>query len=123
MNPPNTILEQKHVLDSDRGTKVNFQDLSRSDLDHANSQEYVKKFEKGLSEKLIRKISADKNEPDWVLNIRLTAFQKFNERPLPTWGPDLSKLDFDNIRYFASASDTKNAKSWDDVDLDIKRTF
>lgn len=104
-------------------TQVHFEDITRSDLDSPNSQDYAKTFEKGLTEKLVRQISADKNEPQWVLDIRLKALETFHKLKLPEWGPDLSKLDFENIRYFAKGSDQAHAKSWDDVDPEIKRTF
>lgn len=102
---------------------VNYDELTRSDLDDANDQSYADDFEKGLSEELVRTISKDKNEPDWLLDIRLKALKKFNEMPLPAWGPELSHLDFSNIRYFSSATDETHAQSWDDVDPEIKRTF
>ncbi|HEY5713806.1 MAG TPA: Fe-S cluster assembly protein SufB [Candidatus Gracilibacteria bacterium] len=104
-------------------TNVNFQSITRDDLDHADDQSYVTNYEKGLSEKLIRQISAEKKEPAWVLEIRLKAFAEFQKKPMPTWGPDLSNLDLDEIRYFASPESEKNKKSWDDVDPEIKRTF
>ena len=104
-------------------SQVNFQSISRADLDTANSQDYAKNFEKGLSEKLVRQISKDKGEPAWVLEIRLKALEIFHTKPMPPWGPNLSKLHFDDIRYFSRASDKSNAKSWDEVDPEIKRTF
>lgn len=102
---------------------VHFEDLTREDLDTPNQQDYAAKFSKGLNEALVRNISADKNEPDWVLAIRLKALEVFHKLSTPTWGPDLSGLDFDNIRYFSKASDKSNSKTWDDVDPEIKRTF
>lgn len=102
---------------------VAFDEITRDDLDHADDQSYVANYEKGLSEKLIRQISGEKNEPSWVLDIRLKAFAEFQAKNLPTWGPDLSDLDLDEIRYFATADGEKNQKSWDDVPDDIKRTF
>lgn len=102
---------------------INFSDFKKKDLDHSDSQDYAKKFNTGLSEVLVRSISDRKNEPAWMLDIRLQAFEKFNELPLPSWGPSLKNLDFKKIRYFATASDKKNAKTWDDVDPEIKRTF
>ncbi len=104
-------------------TAVAFDEITRDDLDHADDQSYVDKYKKGLSEALIRQISAEKNEPEWVLAIRLKAFAEFQKKPTPTWGPDLSNLDLDDIRYFATADGEKNQKSWDDVPDDIKRTF
>ena len=104
-------------------SKIDFESLSQSDLEHADSQTYAQQFEKGLSEKLIRKISTDKNEPAWLLNIRLTALKKFKEFSLPSWGPDISHLDFENIRYFSKGSITSHAKTWEEVNPEIKRTF
>ncbi len=104
-------------------SQVNFQNISRADLDAANSQNYAIKFEKGLSESLVRQISKDKNEPAWALQIRLKALEIFHSLPLPSWGPSLEKLNFDEIRYFSRATEKSNAKSWDEVDPEIKRTF
>ena len=103
--------------------KLDFSTLTKDDLDHGNSQDYAKKFEKGLSEKVIRRISSDKNEPAWMLEHRLDSFQKFLDMKNPSWGPDLSDLDLDKIRFYATADTEKNAKSWDDVDPEIKATF
>jgi len=102
---------------------VAFDEITRDDLDHADDQSYVDKYEKELSEGLIRQISAEKNEHEWILEIRLKAFAEFQSKPTPNWGPDLSQLDLDDIRYFATADGEKNQKSWDDVPDDIKRTF
>ncbi len=104
-------------------SSVAFDKITREDLDHADDQSYVTKYEKGLSENLIRLISKEKNEPQWVLNIRLKAFKKFQSQPMPTWGPDLSHLDLSEIRYFTSPESEKNQKSWDDVPEAIKQTF
>ena len=104
-------------------TEVHFEDLTREDLDTPNQQDYAANFSKGLTEDLVREISADKDEPQWVLDIRLKALKTFHKLKLPEWGPDLSNLDFDNIRYFSKASDVTNSKTWDDVDPEIKATF
>ncbi len=93
------------------------------DLEQADSQAYAKNFICGIDENLIQRISAKKNEPAWVLDLRLKAFQKFRELPFPQWGPDLSDLDLSKIRYYAQASDQKFAKNWDEVDPEIKKTF
>ncbi len=103
--------------------KINYKDLSSQDLDTPNPQDYTKKFKRGLSEKIVRDISANKNEPSWLLEIRLSALKKFHKLPLPAWGPDLSNLVFDNIRFFSVASDKSHAKTWEEVDPKIKQTF
>ncbi len=100
-----------------------FADLSRETFDTANSSEYLKKFSRGLSEDLIRQISSEKNEPEWMLDIRLKGFKTFQEMPMPKWGPNLSALIFHEICFYARAADTKNAKKWDEVPEDIKNTF
>ena len=74
---------------------------------------------KGLSEAVVRKISAIKHEPQWMLDIRLRSLAIFNKKPMPTWGADLSKIDFDKITYYARASD-KPAHSWNKVPKKIK---
>ena len=76
----------------------------------------------GLSEDVIRKISAAKNEPEWMLDFRLKSLEAFNEMAMPPYGPDLSELDFDKINYFIRSSD-KKARSWDEVPEEIKNTF
>ncbi|MCF7812397.1 Fe-S cluster assembly protein SufB [Candidatus Gracilibacteria bacterium] len=102
---------------------VQFQEISRADLDTPNTQKYAEKFRKGLTEEVVREISADKKEPQWMLEIRLKALKIFHKKKIPTWGPDLRKLDFTDIRYFSTASENPNAKTWEEVDPEIKRTF
>ena len=52
---------------------------------------------RGLSEEVVRDISARKNEPEWMLDMRLKGLKYFGRKPLPIWGADLSDIDFDNI--------------------------
>ena len=82
------------------------------------------RFDKGLSEQVVRDISALKDEPEWMMEIRVKAYKHFTERPMPEWGnTDLVKgINFDNVTYFLRSSD-KTEKNWDDVPEDIKRTF
>lgn len=80
------------------------------------------KAEKGYGEELIHKISDMKKEPDWMKEIRIKAFKVFQEKPLPDWGPDLSKIDFSEISYFIKPK-AKNTKDWNDVPKEIKETF
>ena len=83
---------------------------------------YVYKAPKGLNEDVIRKISEMKEEPEWMLEYRLKALKHFLERPMPTWGPDLSELDFDSITYYVKPAE-REGRSWDEVPEEIKRTF
>src|SRR5271163_1877161 len=77
---------------------------------------------RGLSEEVVRDISARKNEPEWVLDIRLKGLKYFGRKPMPNWGSDLSGIDFDNIKYFVRSTE-KQAESWDDLPADIKNTY
>jgi len=77
----------------------------------------------GLSEKIVRQISALKNEPEWMLELRLQGLQAFESRPMPDWGADLSEIKFDDIRYYVKATDRGAEDNWDDVPEYIKNTF
>lgn len=100
-----------------------FAGLNREVFDTANDSSYVTDEIRGLSEALIHKISDDKKEPDWMREHRLKSLQTFFDFPMPSWGPDISNLHFEDICYYAKVSGTTNATSWDDVPEDIKRTF
>jgi len=82
----------------------------------------VYKSPKGLSEEVIRQISAFKEEPEWMLEFRLKAYHHFIERPMPTWGPDLSGLNLDEIVFYARPPQV-DQKRWEDVPDNIKNTF
>ncbi|MFI7636282.1 Fe-S cluster assembly protein SufB [Nonomuraea sp. NPDC049400] len=77
---------------------------------------------RGLSEEVVRNISALKNEPEWMLDLRLKGLRLFDRKPLPTWGSDLTAIDFDNIKYFVRSTE-KQAASWDELPPDIKNTY
>jgi Fe-S cluster assembly protein SufB len=77
---------------------------------------------RGLSEEVVRDISAKKSEPQWMLDLRLKGLKLFHRKPMPTWGSDLSAIDFDNIKYFVRSSE-KQAATWDDLPEDIKNTY
>lgn len=77
---------------------------------------------KGLNEDVIRAISKAKDEPDWMLEFRLKAYRNFIKLPFPSFGPDISDLDFDSYTYFTRYA--KNEKTnWDEVPETIKNTF
>ncbi len=83
---------------------------------------HVFKSKKGLDEDIVRQISKLKNEPEWMLKFRLKALKHFLTRPTPTWGPDLSTLDLDDIYYYVKPTE-KEESSWDDIPDSIKNTF
>jgi Iron-regulated ABC transporter membrane component SufB len=97
-------------------------------------QEYTQKYgfhddiqpvfqtERGLTRRVVEEISHQKNEPKWMREFRLQAYEIFMSKPMPTWGPDLSQLNFDEIVYYIQPTDRKG-RSWDEVPEEIKRTF
>ena len=77
---------------------------------------------RGLNEDVVREISALKNEPQWMLDLRLKGLRLFEKKPMPAWGSNLSGIDFDNIKYFVRSTE-KQATSWDELPDDIKSTY
>lgn len=101
-------------------TKLN--DVDRGIYDIKNKDNYDFKIKKGLTKEIIEEISKQKNDPDWMRKFRLKALEVYEKLELPTWGPDLSELDMDEIAtYVRPKTDMKS--SWDDVPEDIKNTF
>ncbi len=98
-------------------------DMDYSKYDFKDSTElYVHLSKKGLSKEVVESISKMKGEPQWMLDFRLRSYEIFMKKPMPKWGGDLSTIDFQNIYYYAKASE-KTEKSWDDVPADVKKTF
>ena len=77
---------------------------------------------RGLNEDVVRDISSKKNEPSWMLDLRLKGLRLFEKKPMPSWGSDLSGIDFDNIKYFVRSTE-KQAESWDELPEEIKNTY
>src|SRR5690606_6299302 len=84
--------------------------------------DYVYKSRKGLDEEIVREISAQKNEPEWMLKNRLKALKHAEQRPWPEWGGDLSGLKFEDIYFYIRPSEGVG-RTWDDVPEAIKNTF
>ena len=77
---------------------------------------------RGIDENVVRAISADKGEPQWMLDMRLRGFKAFLEKPMPDWGVDLSGFNADDFKYYVKPID-KQAKSWDELPDDIRNTY
>jgi Fe-S cluster assembly protein SufB len=102
--------------------KTVIDDVDRGVYDIKNEDIAAYKSKAGLTEDIIRDISREKNEPEWMTEFRLKSLAIFNSKPMPTWGADLSELDMDDIvTYVRPKTDMK--ASWDDVPEDIKSTF
>lgn len=92
-------------------------------FNHINKEDFDFKVGQGLSKEVVETISKYKKEPEWMLKKRLKCLELFNSMPMPNWGPSLSKLDINKITFFADPRSKKNAKSWEDLPDDIKKTF
>ncbi|WP_394251720.1 Fe-S cluster assembly protein SufB [Arthrobacter pityocampae] len=88
----------------------------------ADKNEASDNARRGLSEEVVRDISAKKNEPEWMLDLRLKGLKYFDRKPMPAWGADLSGIDFDNIKYFVRSTE-KQANTWEDLPEDIRNTY
>ncbi len=96
--------------------------LGRYDYGWSDSDAAGINARRGLSEDVVRDISALKNEPEWMLEMRLKGLRLFEKKPMPTWGSDLSGIHFDTIKYFVRSTE-KQAQSWEDLPADIKNTY
>ncbi len=79
-------------------------------------------MEKGISEEIVRNISKMKEEPEWMLNKRLLGYKVFMEKPTPSWGADLTKINYDDIYYYVNPQ-AKKSVNWEDLPTEIKDTF
>ena len=102
--------------------KTKIEDIDRSVYDIIDDVKIRTKAPKGLNEDIIKKISKEKGEPSWMLDIRLRAFKEFEKAKNPDWGPDLTEVDLNKISTYI-APDAKKEASWEDVPEEIKNTF
>ena len=103
-------------------SKTNIDEINRNIYDVKNKDEYDFKIKKGLTKEIIEEISKQKNDPEWMREFRLKALEAYNKLELPTWGPDISELNMDEIATYVKPK-TKLNDSWDDVPEDIRNTF
>ena len=87
-----------------------------------STSQYTHIIKPGLNEHVVREISAIKKEPEWMLKYRLEALQQFQAKPTPTWGGDLSAINYDLIHYYLRPTDHAE-KNWADVPAEIQTTF
>ena len=96
--------------------------LDEYKYDFVTDDKPIFKSKKGLSEEVVRQISAHKEEPEWMLEFRLKALEIYESKPMPTWGGDLTQLNLDEIYFYVRPQDQME-RSWDDVPQEIKDTF
>ena len=114
--------ESEQVLTSAEQQAATIDELGRYEYGWHDADSAGAIAKRGLSEDVVRNISSLKNEPEWMLDLRLKGLRLFGKKPMPTWGSDLNGIDFDNIKYFVRSTE-KQATSWDDLPDDIKSTY
>ena len=102
--------------------KTYVNDIDRSIYDVIDEEKDAFRLESGLSEEVVKKISEEKNDPDWMRGFRLQSLKVYNEMPVPDWGPSIEGLNMDNIATYVRPN-TKMANDWEHVPEDIKETF
>ena len=102
--------------------KTKLEEINRNIYDIKNKDEYDFKIKKGLTPEIIKEISKQKNDPEWMKEFRLKALEVYEKLELPSWGPDLSELNMDEIATYVRPK-SKMTGNWDEVPEDIKNTF
>ena len=97
-------------------------DLSRYKLGWSDEEDYVYKPKKGLNTDIVQEMSFMKNEPDWMRDFRLKSLKRFEKRPMPSWGGDMSEIDFYNIYYYIKPTEDQ-VDAWEDLPDAIKDTY
>ena len=108
------------ATDTDRQTLENVKDEYK--YGWSQPENYAFKSRKGLDHDIVEQISVMKGEPEWMRQLRHEALDVFFSKPIPTWGADLSAIDYQDIYYYIKPVESQS-KSWDDVPADIKETF
>ncbi|MGI5950593.1 MAG: Fe-S cluster assembly protein SufB [Brooklawnia sp.] len=112
-----TATEQKLLVQAEQIESIGQYRYGWHDSDEAGAT-----ARRGLNEEVVRGISAIKDEPEWMLERRLRALKLFERKPMPTWGADLSGIDFDTIKYFVRSTE-RQATTWEELPEDIKTTY
>ena len=102
--------------------KTKLDEINRNIYDIKNKDDYDFKIKKGLTPEIIKEISKQKNDPEWMKEFRLKALEVYEKLELPTWGPNLSELNMDEIATYVRPK-SKMTGNWDEVPDDIKNTF
>ena len=97
-------------------------DIDRSLYDFTYGEEGFERLDAGITPDIVREISVKKDEPQWMLDLRLKSLEIFNRFPDPTWGPSIEGLDMDNIVTYVKPN-TEQKHDWESVPDDIKNTF
>lgn len=121
----------RHVPKSEKENESLFQtrkktfisDIERGEYDVIDDAKYKYSTGFGLNEEVVTRISKRKNEPEWMLKLRLRSLKEYHAKPIPKWGADISDLDLDDIIHYIEPDAKRMSENWDDVPDYIKNTF
>lgn len=116
------VKSDKQLTDEEQSLKEVRKSYDEAYGFHDDDVQYKYKSQKGINEDIVREISRMKNEPQWMTDIRVEAYNIFMSKPTPEWGGDLGKIDYDDIYYYVRATD-RAERDWDEVPPEIKDTF
>ncbi|PIE97617.1 MAG: Fe-S cluster assembly protein SufB [Treponema sp.] len=118
-------MSEKNISEEgfEKRKKTYVSDIERGIYDIKDSVDYEFSTGLGLNADVVKEISKRKNEPDWMLDLRLQSLEHFNKTDMPDWGADISDLDVQEIIHYIVAGSNSMAESWEDVPDEIKQTF
>src|ERR1700741_87254 len=120
MATPETKIRERPAEERDLG-RIN-EDYKEKFGFHDSETGYAYKAPKGLSREIVESISEYKDEPQWMRDFRIKAYEHFESRPTPQWGGNPNQIDFGDLHSSVRASE-KNSRDWSEVPEDIKNTF
>ncbi|MCW2824661.1 MAG: sufB, partial [Aeromicrobium sp.] len=100
-----TTTSETHAPNAIEQANPGLKDVGRYEFGWSDGNDAGANVQRGLSEAVVRNISNLKSEPQWMLDLRLKGLKLFGRKPMPTWGSDLSGIDFDNIKYFVRSTE------------------
>ncbi len=119
---PETAVTAETAVDPGPTQAEQLDALGRYQFGWSDSDTAGETARRGLNEEVVRDISSRKGEPEWMLRLRLKGLSLFGRKPMPTWGSDLSGIDFDNIKYFVKSTE-QQAGSWEELPEEIRATY
>ena len=103
--------------------KTYVEDIDRSLYDYKNENIDTFQVDEGLTPEIVKQISKEKNDPEWMRDFRLKSLDIYNKTKMSNWGPPIDGLNMDNIVTYIKPKDNKMSANWDEVPEDIKETF
>ena len=107
---------------TDTGIGTILYELTTNIYDFRDEGTERSRVDEGLTEDIVRRISEEKKDPDWMREFRLKALNLYDRIPVPDWGPSIEGLDMDNIVTYVRPKSDMRAR-WEDVPQEIRQTF